>query len=107
MNTIRRFSLSFKNADLLPIQWHDGTWRDQFFIFNPAIVRYRGRNLMVYRVDFGHDRPVRVACAICALDQHWQVAPGSAAPLSDTIDEGHGNHYDPRFLVYGDRLFIR
>ena len=27
-------------------------------------------------------------------------------PLSDTIDGGATNHYDARFLVYRDRLFV-
>lgn len=92
-------------ATVLPHAWRARAAAEGLRIFNPAIVHFRDRLLMAYRVDFGYDRPIRVACALCALDQHWQVVPGSVAPLSDTFDDG-GNHYDPRFLVYQDRLFV-
>ncbi|MCB0058131.1 MAG: hypothetical protein KDE45_13935 [Caldilineaceae bacterium] len=75
-------------------------------IYNPAIVRFRGRLLMAYRVDFGYEKPFRVATALCRLDEDLRVIPESVTPLSDTIDGGATNHYDARFLVYRDRLFV-
>ena len=93
---------------LIPDQWLAGKRTSQFYIFNPAIIRHRGRLLMVYRVDFGRDGAPqgRAACAICELDQDWQVTPGSVVALSDTIVAGGLNHYDPRFLVFRERLFV-
>lgn len=103
MNQIYRF-----HADqLLPVQWSSELRQtDDLSVYNPAIVRFRDRLLMAYRVDFGHEKPFRVASAICALDERLQVVPGSVVALSDTIDGGVANHYDARFLVYQDRLFV-
>jgi hypothetical protein len=98
----------FHDAELIPPQWLNGEAAATRRVYNPAIVRYRDRLLMVYRVDFcrGAGRPGRVACAICRLEHDWHVVPGSVVPLSDTIVDGVGNHYDPRFLIFRDRLFV-
>jgi hypothetical protein len=75
-------------------------------VYNPAIARFRNQLLMAYRVDFGYEKPFRVASAICLLDENLRVIPESVTPLSDTIDGGAANHYDARFLVHQERLFV-
>ncbi len=98
--------ITFSPQSLLPTQWLRGrSWSD-FYVFNPALTRYRGELLLVYRVDFGRQASARVACAICRLGDNLQVRAGSIVPLSDTISQGGQNHYDPRFLIYQERLFI-
>lgn len=91
---------------LLPPQWLGTGPLTCLRIYNPAIVRFRGRLLMAYRVDFGYEKPFRVATAICVLNERLQVVPGSVVALSDTITGEAANHYDARFLVYQDRLFV-
>lgn len=91
---------------LLPPQWLRTQPAGRFAVYNPAVTRFRGRLLMVYRVDFGFEKPFRVAAAICQLDEHLQVVPGSVVALSDTIRCEADNHYDARFLVFGERLFV-
>ena len=91
---------------LLPAEWLRRQPPDNFYLFNPAVICHHGRRLMVYRVDFGCHQVRRVACASCVLDQDWRVAPGSVVALSDTIVDGGDNHYDPRFLIFRDRLFV-
>jgi hypothetical protein len=98
----------FDPGELLPPRWLQGRSPTGFFIFNPAIIRCDGRLLMAYRIDFGRESAtrVRVACAICALDQNWRVMSGSVVALSDSIVDGGENHYDPRFLIFRGRLYI-
>lgn len=97
----------FHADQLLPVQWSSELRQtDDLSVYNPAIVRFRDRLLMAYRVDFGYEKPFRVASAICALDERLQVVQGSAVALADTIDGGAANHYDARFLVFQDRLFV-
>lgn len=91
---------------LIPDAWLCSGAAAKLRIYNPAVVRFRGRLLMAYRVDFGHEKPFRVATAICALDDHLRVIPGSVVALSDAIPGDAANHFDARFLVYRDRLFV-
>lgn len=102
------FQHSAPVIDLVPAVWLQTQTLEKFFVFNPAIVRFQERLLMVYRVDFGRGTSAntRAACAICVLDEQLQVTPGSVVALSETIVDGGANHYDPRFLVMGNRLFV-
>lgn len=94
------------SAALIPDAWLRSGSSSNLHVYNPAITRFRSRLLMAYRVDFGYEKPFRVASAICVLDEHFQVVPGSVVALSDTIRCEAANHYDARFLVYQDRLFV-
>ena len=94
------------SAALVPDAWLRFGSTSNLRVYNPAVVRYNGRLLMAYRVDFGHEKPFRVATAICVLDDHLRVVPGSVVALSDTIAGETANHFDARFLVYQDRLFL-
>ena len=98
----------FGPRDLIPVQWLNGSSTDDLFVFNPAIINYAEDLLMVYRVDFGRHKASfrRAACAICRLDTDGHVIAGSVVALSDTIVDGGDNHYDPRFLIFRDRLFV-
>ena len=98
--------IAFHASELTPPAWLRTQPADRFAIYNPAITRYRGRLLMAYRVDFGFEKPFRVATAICELDERLRVAPNSVVALSDTLRCEADNHYDARFLVFGDRLFL-
>lgn len=91
---------------LIPAEWLHMQPSEKFNVYNPAITRFRGRLLMAYRVDFGIEKPFRVATAICELDERLRVAPNSVVALSDTIPNDAANHFDARFLVYQDRLFV-
>jgi len=75
-------------------------------IYNPALVRFQGRLLMAWRWDSGRRLTMRRQIGVCALDEHLGVMPGSIVNLSETIHGGGLYHYDPRFLVFKDRLFI-
>lgn len=94
--------------DLIPTEWLRVQPIEQFYVFNPAVISYHSRRLMAYRVDFGRHKTMqtRVACAICMLDKEWRVVAGSVVALSDSIVQGGENHYDPRFLIFRDRLYI-
>ncbi|CAN5768665.1 hypothetical protein BH10CHL1_BH10CHL1_07860 [soil metagenome] len=91
---------------LIPDRWRQHEAVDSFRIYNPAIVRFRGRLLMAYRVDSGQRASFRRRIGLCELDEQRNVVRGSVIPFSDTIRSGDPRHYDPRFLVYQDRLFI-
>jgi hypothetical protein len=98
----------FNDSHLIPEAWLRGRPLRDFYLFNPSIIRHRGRLLMVYRVDqvqTAGSRP-QVSCAICELDDTWRIVAHSVVPLSDTIVDGGTMHYDPRFFVWQDRLFI-
>lgn len=99
---------TFQNSDLIPSAWLEHWPLDDFYVFNPAIVQFRDRLLMVYRVDRGREKTpqYRVVCAICQLDNRFRPVPGSVVPLSDTIIDGGVNHYDPRFLIFRNRIFV-
>ena len=92
--------------DLIPAEWLRMQSSKKFHVFNPAVTRFHGRLLMAYRVDFGYEKPFRVASALCVLNDRLQVVPGSVVALSDSIVCEAANHYDARFLVYQDRLFV-
>jgi hypothetical protein len=91
---------------LLPKNWLRAGTLPNLRVYNPAITRFRGRLLMAYRVDTGRGPTTRRRIGLCELDEQLQVIPGSVSPLSDTIRGGDNLHYDPRFLVYRNRLFI-
>lgn len=99
-------SIEFDLPLLLPAQWQSKAPVKAFRIYNPAITRFRDRLLMAYRVDSNHRKNMQRRIGLCALDDHLNIIPGSVAPLSDTIQGGDARRYDPRFLVYGDRLFV-
>ncbi|MBX3001081.1 MAG: hypothetical protein KF893_21340 [Caldilineaceae bacterium] len=75
-------------------------------MYNPAIVCFRDSLLMAYRVDSGHHKTMQRRIGLCELDARLNVVSGSVRSLSDTIQGGDPRHYDPRFLVYHDRLFV-
>ncbi len=79
---------------------------DDFRVYNPAIVRYQGRVLMAYRVDSGQGATLQRRIGLCELDEQLKVVAGSVLPLSDTIRNGGQRYYDPRFLLYQDRIFL-
>lgn len=91
---------------LLPPQWLRTGPLPNLRVYNPAIVRFGRRLLLACRVDSGDRSGIQRRIAVCALDEQMQVIPGSASPLSDTIQNGGNLHYDPRFLVYQGRLFV-
>lgn len=106
MNADLTDTITFAPADLLPAAWRQTVCLDTFAIYNPAIVRFQERLLMAYRVDSGQGAATQRRIGFCELDATLQIVPGSVRAFSDTIRGGHPRHYDPRFLVYGDRLFI-
>ncbi len=91
---------------LIPPAWLDTEPEAHFHLYNPTLIVFRGRRLLAYRLDSGRGGAHYRRIAICALDEWWQVIPGTVCPLSATLTQGGERHYDPRFLVYGDRLFI-
>lgn len=102
---------AFDARSLIPPGWLTTKSVDACHLYNPAVTAFRGRRLLAYRLDagrlhasWGQDAWRRIG--LCALDEQWRVIPESVTPFSDTITEGGARHYDPRFLVYGDRLFI-
>jgi len=98
--------VEFNTNALLPKQWKLGEPGHSFRVYNPAITRHSSRLILACRVDsIGHGGTQR-RIAICALDDQLRVVPNSVVPLSDTVREGGIWHYDPRFLVYQDRLFV-
>lgn len=97
---------TYQPVDLIPPVWLKGDTIDNFVAYNPAIVRFRGRLLMAYRVDSGRGATFQRRIGLCELDEHFQVVADSVRPFSDTIRDGGERHYDPRFLVYQDRLFL-
>ncbi len=99
-------SIEFNPQSLLPVQWQHYVLLRTFRVYNPAIVRFRGRLLMAYRVDSGYRRTMQRRIGLCKLDEHLNVIPGSVVPFSDTIPDSDSRHYDPRFLVHQDRIFI-
>lgn len=99
-------TLTLEGAGLLPAIWSQLEPRSSFRIYNPAITRFRGNLLMAYRVDSGRRESMQRRIGLCRLAEDLSVVPGSVQPLSDTIQDGDPRRYDPRFLVYGDRLFI-
>ncbi len=99
-------SFPFDPVDLLPAGWLRAQLDADFSIYNPAIVCFRNRLLMAYRIDSGRRKTMQRRIALCQLDKELNVIPGTVIPFSDTIPDSDSRHYDPRFLVYQDRLFI-
>lgn len=89
---------------LLPAPWLREARGQDVRVYNPALTRYRGRLLVACRVDSWEHAQCRIA--VCVLDDQLQVAHNSARSFSDTVRDGGSSHFDPRFLVYRDRLFI-
>ena len=103
MNPTHRFQAD----QLLPDQWSNSPPQtNDFYVYNPAIVRFRDRLLMTYRVDSGRRESMQRRIALCELDEYLNIIPGSVVPFSSTIPESDSRHYDPRFLVHQDRLFL-
>ncbi len=99
-------AIELNSAVLAPIAWLRSVRVVHLRIYNPAIIRFRDRLLMAYRVDSGRRKTMQRRIALCQLDEKLNVIPGSVVPFSDTIPESDSRYYDPRFLVYNDRLFI-
>jgi hypothetical protein len=93
----------FQIRDLVPERWFDGSQGDKVCAFNPAIAVFREERLMAYRI-VGPDRRRRIA--VCRLDVRWNIKLGSRVLLSDHLLEAGGWHADPRFCVFGNRLFL-
>lgn len=98
--------ICFPGDSLLPTAWSNPKPLANLRIYNPAIVRFRSRLLMAYRIDSGSRESMQRRIGLCELDQNLAVIPTSVVGLSDTIQGGDPRHYDPRFLVFQDRLFI-
>jgi predicted GH43/DUF377 family glycosyl hydrolase len=96
----------YGTSELLPAGWQRDAGDGAVAIYNPAVIRYRNRLLLAYRVDLGRGSTMQRKIGLCELDATLAVIPGSVRPFSDTIQGGGPRHYDPRFLVYADRLFI-
>lgn len=99
-------AVEFSGQELVPAPWRHEEPGENFHAFNPAITRFGERTLMAYRVDSGYRRSMRRRIAVCELDVDLHPLPGSVVPFSDAIRGGGDFHYDPRFLVFADRLFI-
>ncbi|MBI1293535.1 hypothetical protein GC175_01085, partial [bacterium] len=91
---------------LLPVQWREKTVVERIRIYNPAITRFRNRLLMAYRIDLGWGKEFQRRIGICELNKDLSVIPDSVNDLSASIEGGDPRHYDPRFLIYQDRLFV-
>ncbi len=91
---------------LLPVEWREKTVVEQIRIYNPAITRFRNHLLMAYRIDLGWGKEFQRRIGICELNEDLSVIPDSVNDLSASIQGGDLRHYDPRFLVYQDRLFV-
>lgn len=98
--------IRFNDADLIPSHWGDARTDQTMRAYNPAITRFRKRLLMAYRVDSGVGSRIQRRIGLCELDESLCVIPGTVTPVSDSILGGHPLHYDPRFLIFQDRLFI-
>ena len=73
------------NAHLVPKTWADGPLRN-CYVFNPAIVLFRGRFILAYRV-VTPDGVRRIA--ICELEAaSLQPKSETIVPLSDLIQNG-------------------
>jgi len=97
---------SFSSFELVPPAWLPAGSAPAPRVYNPAIVKYRDRLLMAYRVDSGRRRAAQRQIGLCELDDQLSIVPGSIVNVSDSIHGGSPRHYDPRFLVYRERLYI-
>lgn len=88
---------------LVPAAWAAERPVGQFYVTNPALQQFGGQWLMAYKVVtpyYGIER-----FAICRLDSHLKVVPGSIVPLSDTIPNITSQVGDPRLIVFRERLW--
>jgi hypothetical protein len=91
------------SEDLAPPAWSGGD-PQSCLVFNAAVVRFKNRLLLAYRVA-PRDRRRRIA--VCALDpQSLTARRETVVPLSDYIPEGSHWQGDPRFFVFNERLFL-
>jgi predicted GH43/DUF377 family glycosyl hydrolase len=92
----------FDETALTPNAWVNGAITP-CHLFNPAITRFQGQLLLIYRV-VTPDGCRRLA--MCRLTDDRQVVPGSVTPFSDFLQAGGDWHADGRFCPFGDRLFV-
>lgn len=67
--------LTYHTSDLIPSVWLESDTLDNF-VYNPAIVRFRHRLLMAYRVDSGQGAAFQRRIGLCS---HWAASIGSCA----------------------------
>ena len=66
-------AITLATTDLMPPHWLHGAWGHDFAIYNPAIVRYRDRLLMAYRVDLGRGPTMQRKIGLCELNPALQI----------------------------------
>jgi hypothetical protein len=93
----------YNNEDLVPKNWMESGRQDEGLAFNPSIARFGNSILMAYRVVLPD---MRRRIALCRLDASFKVVKDSLIPLSDHLTDCGDWHADPRFCVYGTRLFL-
>ena len=98
--------VTLDSRSLIPRAWGEAPPGHDIRAFNPAVVRFRDRLLMAYRVDLASPGRILPRIAVCTLDDSLQVAPDSVCSFSDTVQVGGTSFQDPRFLVYRERLFV-
>ena len=82
-----RSRCEYRAPDLIPAVWSSDkeTTSGRLRVYNPAIVRFRGRLLMAYRVDSGRRGSAHRRIGLCALDEQLNIVPGSVVPLLSLI----------------------
>lgn len=101
--------LILQSQELVPRVWQKTTAPTGWRVFNPAVFCWRGRWLLLYRVQSADwfDRTAARRLALCELEpETWRVKPETVAPLSDWLPTDGGNCGDARFIEWQDRLFI-
>jgi hypothetical protein len=98
-----QFSSAFNNHELVPDAWLARYHPADVFVFNPALTCFRDNLIMAYRVVLPDGRR-RIAA--CRLDQRLNALKETICPLSDMIQDAGDWHADPRFCIYGERLFL-
>ncbi len=103
----------FNNSALVPTEWLLRAGQGPVWAFNPAIVTDGADGwIFAYRLVF-RDEVRRIA--ICRLDSHFHVIPGSCVPLSDVLNPQRSDEYsevdrtwyaDPRLYCLGERLLL-
>ncbi len=99
-------ALVLDSRRLLPAAWSPEGPPLNLRIFNPALVLFQQNLIMTYRVDFGRGASAARRMAVCRLDEQLRIVPSSVLPLSDQVEGAGPRHYDPRFLIFGQRLFV-
>lgn len=77
-------------------------------VFNPGVVRFQGRYVMVFRNDYGciesqQLRGTNIGLAFSAEGEHWQVQP---RPCFEWNGGEILRVYDPRLTVLDDRCYM-